>query len=195
MAQNPQSASFASIITAIKARVAATVYYIQPVPNVSVGQLIDPAYVRLVASDNYVVNIAEPIFVYVRYYPPGPLPDGGAGRGARFVHRLVRFYLYTRQGVDVYGDDTVALTSTGSPNSGHILREEQLYNAFDDWFPQGPMGQLLTVEPLHPQPTGNGPVERKPEDEEGILRSAIDFEVVYLSNVTTTEPAPAPGLL
>jgi hypothetical protein len=178
---SPQTASFADIAATLPARIAAAI-----VPDPDTDTPLDPAYVRLVASDSYVVNVMEPAFVFVRYYGPQPFTDAGAGRRAMPVVRLVRTYIYTRNGSDVSGSDVIALTAA---DIGHARREEAVYAALVNWFPADAEGLPLTIEPLHPVDSAGGPPERRPEAEEGLVRSHLDFEVRYLLKIDVTDPA------
>jgi hypothetical protein len=182
-----QSSPCALIFSLIRARVAA-----------GLGRNVK--WVRLVASDKYKVTIAEPLFCYVQVFKPNPQVDSGSGRLARTISRFFRCYLYTRSGIDSYGADTLALLGTDASagfdefadSRGHLLAEELLYNALDDWSPtitQSGRQVMLTIEPVHTTERNLQP-ERKPEESEGLVRSAIDFEVRYNLSIDRREPAP-----
>lgn len=187
----PYSTPFALIASAIVGRVASTLS-------------IAPEFNHIVASDDYKVTEAENIFVYTRVYGPSPVdgkgnsfPDIGAGRLGRMVSRRLRFYIYTRSGVDEYGDDTIALMSTTPAQTaltpptfpGQFVAEESILNSFDDWTPLNSDASLpLTIGPLHWLDSADGPPERPPENEAGLIRSHLDFEVVYISAINPAEP-------
>ena len=183
MSYSPQTARFSQIAAAVKARIAAAV-----VTDPDSGAVLDPHFVRVVASDDYKVDIREPFFVFLRYYGVSPRTDSGAGRRAMVVTRRFRVYLYVRSGVDAYGDDTEALTGD---TSGLSDREEAVLEALVHFVPADAAGTALTVEPLHPVDSADGPPERPPENEDGLVRSHLDFEVTYLLRVTVADPPAA----
>lgn len=165
-----------------------------------------PEFVRPVASDRYKVTETENLFAYLVFFGPSPvdpstgylLQDYGAGRHTRVVARRCRLYLYTRSGVDVYGGDEVALLgefptksveSSDAGPPGQWLAEEFILNALDNYQPVA-NGRPLTVSPVHWIDSANGPAERKPEEDEGLVRSFLDFSVVYCLAITNVEPAP-----
>lgn len=186
----PQSSPFAAILYAVLSRL-------------SEQTGIDAAYIRPVASDRYVVTVTEPMFLYIRPYGPQPqdgqghpLADGGAGRLARDIGRRIRIYIYTRSGVDTYSADNFALlgndpsrlySDSGVP--GQFAAEELVLNAIDDWMPLGSDGGALCLSPLRWM-TDDGPAEREPEEEEGLIRSYLDFEISYVAAISPTEPTP-----
>lgn len=180
-----QASPFAAIAAAIRARVAT-----------SLSVAID--FIRLVASDKYKVTETEPLFVYIQVFGPQPFTDGGAGRLGRRIYRRVRCYIYTRSGEDTYGGDEIALTgndpsqtvSTPPVYPGQFIAEEMVYNSLDDWFPLDSDDSKLTVEPLHPVDSAGGPPERAPENDDGLIRSHLDFEVMYILAIDPTESAP-----
>lgn len=181
---------FAAIAVAIKGRLV-----------LSLG--LDPSWILLVANDRYKITVTEPVFCYVQVFgiekprdPALDYTDNGGGRRARPVARRVRVYVYTRSGSDNYGDDTVALcgfdstlvsTAADPSQGGQFLAEERVFAAFDDFLPQTNDGTPLTLGPLHPLDASEEP-QRKPEDGEGLLRSCLDFEAVYLVAQDPTEP-------
>ncbi len=146
---------------------------------------IDPAYVRVVASDGYTIDTQEPVFFYLRYYGPVPLTDGGAGRRSRRVRRRVRVYVYTRSSADFAGSDREALLAE---QVGHADREEQVLDALDHFIPRDDTANALTVEPLHWVDSADGPPERRPEDDSGVVRSHLDFEVEYVARIKLADP-------
>lgn len=195
MATTPTGAyPFALILNTIKTQV---------INGLGVGT----GFVRVVASDNYKVTRADRLFSYIRPFAPipvnpkhgGGLVDIGSGRQARVVGRRIRVYIWTRSGEDIYGNDQVALIGT-SPSSTvlnqsnpirHFLAEELLLNCLDDYAPLNSGGTIcLTIGPVHWIDTEGGPPLRKPVDEEGLVWSALDFQVVYLSAIDNSEPAP-----
>lgn len=169
----------------------------------ALGITID--FVRPVASDNYKVTETENLFAYLRFYEPSPVDpstgqgfgDYGAGRHSKIVGRRLRSYIYTRSGVDSYGGDEIALMGASATQTvetpptmpGQFVAEELVLNALLDYTPAS--GTIsLTVSPLQWLPAGGGPAERKPEDEEGLVRSSLDFQIVYCLAITNEEPAP-----
>ena len=185
----PFSSPFAAIAYTILGRLAT-----------SLG--INLAYVRPVANDRYKVTIAEPVFLYVQFFTPGKprepgldFTDAGAGRLATLVGRRVRVYVYTRSGEDSYGGDEIALYGTDpsavysdSPTTpGHFLVEERVYNSLLNYTPLSAGGDRMTIGPLHPLDASEEP-QRAAENDAGLLRSCLDFEVVYLLAVDETEP-------
>lgn len=166
---------------------------------------LQPAYAIPVDNDNYKITIAEPWFCYLRFYGPSPvdgygapLPNPGAGRHGTNIGRRLRIYLYSRSGVDRYGSDYYALTGD-DPNEavdqaeilrpGHLLLEEILLNGFHNYMPVTG-GAGLTIGPLHWIDSSDGPPVRKAEDEEGLTRSHLDFQIVYVLAIQNVEPAP-----
>lgn len=191
MALALQSSPFALILSTIVARVA---YCLN----------INSAFVFPVDNDDYKVTIAEPIFSFLRVYGPvpcdassgSPLVDGGAGRLGRNISRRIRCYLYIRSGLDLYGQDTIALI--GDTPSQTVLTpptlpplftaEEIVLNGLDDW--SVIINNVnLAIGPLHLL-TDAGPAIRRPENEEGLSRSNLDFEIVYTSSIINSESAP-----
>jgi len=167
---------------------------------------------HIVASDDYKVTEVEDLFFYFQFFQPAPAADfggtyvnQGAGRLGRMVTRRVRVYIYTRSGVDVYGDDEIALqgtdtertvesqTPTVDPNApghlGQFLAEELVLDTLDDWAPLNDAGdRTLTLGPLHWLDDA-GPPLRRPENEEGLIRSNLDFEMMYVAAIRKDEPA------
>lgn len=186
---------FAQILVAIKARLVASF-------NIPTG------FVKIVATDEYPVTRVDPLFLAIRCFAPSPIDpktgqpfgDIGSGRLGRTVARLVRVYLHTRTGVDIYGDDTVALggstpsdtvETTPAPTIKHLLGEEYILNALDDYFPMDSTNSTMTIGPIHWTPFGQGsPPQRKALDGEGLVHSSLDFQVVYISAINKTDPAP-----
>jgi hypothetical protein len=173
VAYTSQSASWSTVATQIVAQLV-------------VVTEIDPAHVHLVASDAYDLTDLESRFVYVRYYGLQPVTDAGAGRRARPCSRRVRVYVYTRNQLDSYSDDTVALTA----DDGHETLELRVLDALDEFVPVDPDDEdvSLVLEPLHPVDSSSGPPERKPEDDNGLVRSHLDFTVTYLPRMQTPQP-------
>lgn len=162
-----QSASFSNIINAIATQV------------VTVTALSED-YVNIVASDKYNIADYEAQFIYIRFYGLQPWTDYGAGRRVRRAKRFVRVYIYTRNNLDRYGDDTAAATA-------HSDLEETLMNALDEFIPRDALGNPLVVEPLHPLDDTAGP-ERKPIDDDGLISSSLLFEVEYVLPNNTPQP-------
>lgn len=167
-------------------------------------------FVRPVASDRYVITETENLFAYVRCYGPTPVdpstgqtfPDDGAGRWRRVVARRVRVYVYTRSREDLTGGDEIALGGVDTTQNvttpptlpGQYVAEELVMNALDDWTPTYSDDLLVThpytIGPLHQIDSSDGPPEREPENDVGLVRSHLDFQVCYVSAVQRTEPAP-----
>lgn len=163
---------------------------------------LDKAWVRPVANDHYKVTTDEPFFVYVQFFTVGQprdpaldYTDSGAGRLATPVGRRMRVYVYTRSAEDSVGGDEIALWGTDPTaiynmdpvTAGHLLREEQVYNALINWMPLTDGGEPLCLSPVHPLDASEFP-ERPAEDEAGLLRSCLDFELVYVLTINTAEP-------
>jgi hypothetical protein len=191
MAFPSQSASFADIALAIQAQIAATIQ-VDPTNNI----YIDPNFVRMVVNDDFqATNIAEPLFFFLRFYGPQPDTDAGAGRLGRPYYRILRAFVFTRQNIDVSGDQTQMLTAPTTGDGlttaiGHFRREEELINALDDFWPIDTNGNLLTIEPLHSMDASDGPPVKPWIDKAGIARSYFDYQIRYVSPLNTKDPAP-----
>ncbi len=181
---------------------AAIAYAIRNQLSASLG--LDIAYIHSVANANYKVTEVEPMFAYVQYMGVAKPRDAGldftnagAGRLWTPVARRVRVYLYTRSGGDVYGTDDLALFGADPTQTydtppvypGHFVAEEVVYNSLLNWLPLNADDEPLTIGPLHPLDASEYP-QRAAEDEEGLLRSCLDFEVVYTLAVDPTDSAP-----
>ncbi len=166
---------------------------------------VETAFIRPVANAHYTVTEAEDLFCYLQFFTPGKprdpgldFTDAGAGRLATPVGRRLRVYLYTRSGVDSYGGDEVALLGT-DPSAifstpiippdhlGHFLAEERVYNALENWMPLDQDNEPLALTPFHPLDASEEP-ERPMENEAGLLRSCLDYEIVYLLSIDPSEP-------
>lgn len=189
---SPQAFPFAAVAYAIRNRLAA-----------SLG--LSTTLVRPVANDRYKITQAEPLFAYVQFFTPGQprdpalnYTDAGAGRLATPVGRRARVYLYTRTGEDSYGGDEVALfgadpaQTVATPPSmpGHFVAEELVFNSLNSFAPLDAAGVMMTLTPLHPLDASEEP-ERPAENDAGLVRSCLDWEIVYLMAIQPTEPAPA----
>ena len=208
MALNPHSYPFAKILLAIRKRVH---------DAISSVTTIDIKSIMITASTDYPKRILEPFFVTIM--PTGSVPvnphDGtvwleiGGGRAARTVSRIVRVSVFTRVGIDVYGDDTYALTgqlpdSTVLDDPGlvhHFLAEEIILNALDNFQPLSENNKPLTIGPIHWAPLSlevQGRVvdegilrpERVPIGTDRYTRSVLSFQVVYLSPIDSSLTAP-----
>jgi len=189
----PASTPFAQLLSVIVAKVWS-----------SLG--LEPCFNHVVANDEYKVTETENLFIYIRPYGPTPVDgsgrpfgDYGAGRLSRLIARRIRFYIYTRSGVDSYGDDTIALQGNDPLQTvitppvlpGQFIAEELVLNTLDDWTPLDVSDTYaLSIGPIHWVDSADGPPVRAPENEEGLVRSHLDFEVVYVSSIIPTEPAP-----
>lgn len=171
-------------------------------------------FVRPVANDDYRVTETENVFAYIRSFGPSPVnpstgqsfPDYGAGRYSRIVGRRFRVYVYTRSGVDVVGGDEVALSGTPDLQAqvvttpptmpGQYVVEELILNALDNevmTYTVQSKTYPLTIGPIHWVDSADGPPVRKAENEDGLVRSHLDFQVVYRLTYQHVEPAPATG--
>lgn len=168
-------------------------------------------FVRPVASDNYQVTEMENLFAYIRTYGPSPVnpttgehfPNDGAGRYRRVVGRRVRVYLYTRSGVDAVGGDEIALSGEDDEQTvetpptmpGQFALEDVLLSALDHWMvtyvDEDNNTKGATLGPVEWIDSADGPPEREPEDDVGLVRSHLDFLVVYTQALKLGEPAPA----
>lgn len=166
-------------------------------------------WVRPVASDSYTVTSTENVFAYIRCFGPSPVDpttgmsyaNDGAGRWRTVVGRRIRIYIYTRSGVDSYGGDEIALMGadpgqvpTTPPTApGQFAMEESVLNALQNWVITYTVGSTiypLTIGPFHWLDSESGPPERAPENEAGLVRSHLDFQVLYTLDCQRTEPAP-----
>lgn len=163
---------------------------------------LNEAYIIPVANDRYSVTINEPFFLYLRFYgiaqPRDPGLDytnAGAGRLFTPVARRMRVYVYTRTAGDLYGQDPLALfgydpaqtIDTPPTFPGQFIAEEIVYNALTNWTPLDGAGAAMTITPLHPLDASEEP-ERAPEADKGLIRSCVDFEVVFGLAIDPTEP-------
>lgn len=184
MAYPPQSSPFAAIAATVRSRLATYCG-------------IDPGWVFPVANDRYCITIAEPFFLYYQFFGIEAFEDTGGGRANPWAYRRMRVYVYTRQGTDPYGYDDVALqglagsetaggVSENNASIGHFRAEELVIGALFNWMPSSG-GVALAQEPWHPSPT-SGPAIRKPEDDEGLIRSNLDFSIRYGLYIDLTDP-------
>lgn len=184
---------FAAIAVAIRTRLATVLS-------------LDPSFVLPVANADYKVTIAEPFFLYVQFFPMRSPRDpaldfenAGAGNLFRPVARVMRCYVYSRTGEDSYGEDTVALfgrdpaqtADTPVTPPGQFALEEVTFGALSDWTPLGVDDNnnpyALTIGPVHPIDASEYP-QRKKEDDAGLIRSCLDWEIVYTVPLSPTEP-------
>ena len=172
MSFDPQSARYSDILLAVKNRV------------VEVFD-VDPSLVRIVANDRYRVHQVDSgsLQIYLRSYGPEPDVDHGGGRRSRPKKRLLRVYLYYRNSLDQAGEDETALTA----EDGLFDKEDLLLDALDDYWPQSD-DVPLTIEPLHPLNSAEGPPLREEEDDIGVTRIHLDFEIRYVGR--NQNPAP-----
>lgn len=169
-----------------------------------------PPWVRPVANDDYEITASENWFAYVRTYGPSPvdartgayLSEQGAGNLTTNVARRVRLYLYSRVGMDVVGGDETTLggqnnlQTINTPPSwpGQDILEDLILNAFKNWLPiytDPDTGDVtvLTLGPMHWLDSEDGPAVRKPENDAGLVRSHLDFQVVYILATGIGDPA------
>lgn len=166
---------------------------------------ISTDWVMAVANDKYKVTIDEPMFCYLQFFgvsqprdPALEFTNSGAGRLSIPVARRMRVYLYTRTGEDIYGSDDIALfgqnpsqtVDTPPTLPGHFVAEEMVFNSLLNFIPLSgdATPEPLTLTPLHPLDASEEP-QRPPEDEQGLLRSCLDFEICYLLAIDPTDPA------
>lgn len=198
MALAASSIPFARIHAAYVARVAA-----------ALGVGLD--FVVPVANDDYELTEFENLFAFVRTYGPWPcdpttgrpMDSGGAGRWQQYVGRRFRVYVYTRSGVDVVGSDTIALQGGDAEQTietpptmpGQFVLEEAVVSALHNWAPtyvdEESVTRPLTIGPVKWVNSADGPSVRKKEADDGIVRSHLDFEVVYTLALVKGEPSPA----
>ncbi len=172
--------------------------------RLSTALSLDPSFIQVVANDKYKITVDEPFFLVCQFFtitkPRDPgldFVDSGAGRLNRPVARRIRVYIYSRSGEDTYGTDNVALfgydpsqtIDTPSVRPGQFAAEETVQNCLDDWQPlSGDTVPLpLTLGPLHILDSSEQP-QRTAEGDAGLIRSCLDFEVVYISPITPTDP-------
>lgn len=172
MSLDPQSGTISAILSAISTQIVTAL-------------TLDPSAVRIVASDHYELYFPSEgdLLICIRPYGFEPDTDSGAGRGHRRGSRLLRVYLYYRSNLDQAGEDVAALTATGA----FFDTEEHLFSCLDEFWPMSsaPTPAPLTIEPLHPLNSAEGPVTRKSDDDIGVLTAHFDFEFKYvLVNVT-----------
>jgi hypothetical protein len=168
MPATTQAYDFADILEALRLRL------------VSVLGL-DDHYVRSVASDQYKYTTEETL---VALRPLGVRPDvnAGGGRRARPCYRTVRCYISKRSSLDFVGSDSVVLETL-------FDTENQILDALDDFWPMDTSGTVaLTIEPVHPTDSSNGPPVRKPDEDTGEVYSMLSFEVRYLQINNTPSP-------
>ena len=153
---------------------------------------LDSSYVLPVANADYDITIVEDFFLYFQVFDIDAFGDNGAGRLNPWATRRLRVYVYTRSGVDPYGEDEVALLGLDSDPAanegiGHFAAEELVIGALYNWMPLNADNRARTIEPFHPA-TGSGPPLRKAENGEGLLRSALDFEIKYVLLIDKRDP-------
>jgi hypothetical protein len=122
--------------------------------------------------------------VVLRYYGPQPFTDAGAGRRGMPTTRLVRVFLFTRNSIDVEGDDTHALTD----ELGHADFEDQVLDVLTNAFPLDASTDpptRLAIEPWHPVDSAGGPPQRDPDGVAGMIWSYLDFEAKYVPKIQT----------
>lgn len=200
------STPFPLIRSAVVNRVALAIGSYIPVDDD--GNPLAPPWVRPVASDDYKITADENWFAYIRTYGMSPvdaktgsyLSEQGAGNLATTVATRIRIYLYSRAGMDVVGGDEVSLS--GNDNSqtinaatwpGHDILELLVLNALKNWVPIITIDDVvtpLTLGPLHWISGNDGPAVRKPENDDGLIRSHLDFQAVYIASTGITDPAP-----
>lgn len=202
------SVPFSLIRTAVVNRVALAINSSIPVID---GVPQSPSWVRPVASDKYEITATENWFAVIRTYGPNPvdsttgsyLSGQGAGRLAVNISRRIRIYLYSRSDMDTVGGDETSLGSENNTQTvntpptwpGHDILEDLVLNALMDWLPTYTDPNTMVVTPLtlgtlHWIDSADGPVERPPENEIGLIRSHLDFEAIYIGSFNIGDPAP-----
>lgn len=167
MASNPQAYPASEILHAIQDRLVD-------------GLGIDEAYVRLVNNDQYRVTF-EDTLIALRPLGPTPVTDAGGGRFSRPVSRTLRVYIHKRSSVDFAGDDSTIV--------GEICDlEDEVFDLLDDWFVTNSNREIMTIEPLHPTDSSNGPPVRNSVDDVGENFSFLSFEIRYLLSSDRTVP-------
>lgn len=163
--------------------------------------------IKIVVSDNYKAPRIDPVFVALRPFAPVPVdphtggvfPDSNVGRYGRAIGRIVRVYLHTRSGIDRYGSDHFALIGKDAEKTSidsnitprHLLYEEILLNILDNALLKHPNEDVsLLLGPIHwiSSDVQSYPA-RKPINEDGVVESFLDFQLVYLSAISFQEPA------
>lgn len=153
---------------------------------------INEGWVRPVANDKYEVTVTEQFFLYYQFFGIEAFGDTGGGRLNPWAYRLLRVYVYTRSGVDLYGTDEVALQGVDPDDPdmpvGQFQAEELVIGALFNWMPKNNLNGALCLEPLHPW-QGSTPAVRKAEDSEGLIRTNLDFQIKYGLAIDKTDPA------
>jgi hypothetical protein len=168
-----QSASFADVARALRDQLVAVTG-------------LDRGYVNFTKEEKWPTSSAEKA-VFIRVFGIQPMPDAGAGRRARPLHRRVRVYMLTRNSLDYVGDEDEALWG----DQGHDALELAVIDALDEFVPTKLVDGVetaLVLEPVHPVAAEGGPPVGDSESEVGVTRSFLDFEAVYLAPVSN--PAP-----
>lgn len=204
------STPFALIRTAIVNRVATALNSFIPTDPVTHLPL-SPSWIRPVANDDYEITANEPWFAMVRNYGPSPinsvtgsyLSEEGAGRLTLNISRRIRIYLYSRISTDIVGGDEIALGGENNAQTvetppswpSHDMIEDLVLNALINFVPtytngSPPVTIPLTLGPIHWLDSEDGPAVRPKENETGLVRSHLDFQVVYINAIDTSDPAP-----
>ncbi len=139
---------------------------------------LDDQYVRLCANDQYAVSNEETL-IAIRPLGPTPYTDAGVGRRARPVERTIRVYIHRRSSVDFTGDDRLAVPLLCD-------LEDAVLSALDEWWPKDVDNVTpITIEPLHPTDSSNGPPTRKSDNDVGEVFSRLDFSIKYVASNET----------
>lgn len=180
----PESTPFAEIAAAVRTRLSAYT-------GINIG------YVLPVANDQYKVTVDENFFLYLQFFGIEAFGDTGGGRLNPWAYRRLRVYVYTRQGVDPYGADEVALqgvdsqpapaTATDELPVGQYQAEELVIGALFNWMPLNASLRPMLTEPIHPS-KDSGPATRKPENDAGLVRTNLDFQLRYGLAIDKTDP-------
>lgn len=178
MAYPTQSARFADILLAVKARLQARLATLFD---------LDPTRVVVVKGGGYKLPpyVAE-MHVRVRGVRGAYFGDAGAGRTAMLVTRIIAADVFTRSAKDQAGQDEAALTEE---DEGHYDREEGVADALVLFWPQStpvPPAEAanLTVEPLHPSEVPQDADAPEPERYSGWAVSTVYFDCRYVAKFT-----------
>lgn len=170
MAVSAQSSRFAAILTAIAERLRDSLE-------------LDSLRVRVVKSGGYDVPATGEAHYRVRPLRGVYFSEAGAGRYGMTATRTVAIDVWTRNSIDEYGADEIALTEE---DNGHYDAEEAAADKLALWSPlsNAETPVPLTTEPLHPIAVERDADAPEPERSRGYLVSSLYFEVKYVAPFT-----------
>lgn len=169
MAVSAQSSPFGDILLSIAERLRSELE-------------LDSMRVRVVKSGGYAEPATGESHYRVRPLRGVYFGDAGAGRYGMTATRTVAIDVWTRNSIDGYGEDEVALTEE---DRGHYAAEEAAADKLALWSPLDTEGEVnLTTEPLHPTVVERDADAPEPERSRGYLVSSIYFEVKYVAPFT-----------